>query len=134
MLFSNSNEKEILEIISNIEKFIDAEINSFPKVVIKGRSSNRNILDKLNNLTEKLYKKHQEEFRIYGEIMLIAEKLGNGIICDKIHHMNTSNKKLNYIAKTINNLVDSLNSILGSDTKKILNVLESYSNKNFRLN
>jgi methyl-accepting chemotaxis protein len=131
MLFSNSNEKEILEIISNIEKFIDAEINSFPKVVIKGRSSNRNILDKLNNLTEKLYKKHQEEFRIYGEIMLIAEKLGNGIICDKIHHMNTSNKKLNYIAKTINNLVDSLNSILGSDTKKILNVLESYSNMNF---
>ena len=39
-----------------------------------------------------------------------------------------------YYTKTINNLVDSLNSILGSDIKKILNVLESYSNMNFRLN
>ena len=131
MLFASSNQKEILEILSNIEKFIDGEINSFPRVEIKGKSSNKNVLDKLNNITEKLYKKNQEELMIYGEIMLISEKLANGQISDKIYHTNTSNKKLNYIAKTINELVNSLHTILGSDTKKIIEVLEAYSKMNF---
>ncbi len=133
MLFASSNQKEILEILSNIEKFIDGEINSFAKVEIKGKSSNKNILDKLNNITEKLYKKNQEELMIYGEIMLISEKLANGQISDKIYHTNTSNKKLNYIAKTINELVNSLHTILGSDTKKIIEVLEAYSKMNFTI-
>ena len=131
MLFASSNQKEILEILSNIEKFIDGEINSFSRVEIKGKSSNKNVLDKLNNITEKLYKKNQEELMIYGEIMLISEKLANGQISDKIYHTNTSNKKLNYIAKTINELVNSLHTILGSDTKKIIEVLEAYSKMNF---
>ena len=73
----------------------------------------------------------QEELMIYGEIMLISEKLANGQISDKIYHTNTSNKKLNYIAKTINELVNSLHTILGSDTKKIIEVLEAYSKMNF---
>ena len=40
--------------------------------------------------------------------MLIAEKLSDGYIEDKIYYTNTSNTKLNYIAKTVNNLVDRL--------------------------
>ena len=38
---------------------------------------------------------------------------------------------MNYIGKTINNLVDGLKSILGSNTQNILNVLDSYSHMDF---
>ena len=40
--------------------------------------------------------------------MLVVEKLANGDIKDKINYTNSSNKKLNYIAKTVNELVDTL--------------------------
>ena len=129
MFFKNSNQNDTLEMLSNIEKFIDGEINSFPTVSIK--NSDKKIIDKLNIISEKLYKKHQEEITLYGEIMLVTEKIANGLISDKIYHINTSNKKLNYIGKTINNLVDGLKSILGSNTQNILNVLDSYSHMDF---
>jgi methyl-accepting chemotaxis protein len=63
--------------------------------------------------------------------MFVSEKLSNGFISDKVYHTNTSNKKLNYIAKTVNELVDSLRLILGSNTQNILEVLEAYSQMNF---
>ena len=129
MFFKNSNQNDTLEILSNIEKFIDGEINSFPTV--SNKNSDKKIIDKLNIISEKLYKKHQEEITLYGEIMLVTEKIANGLISDKIYHINTSNKKLNYIGKTINNLVDGLKSILGSNTQNILNVLDSYSHMDF---
>ena len=129
MLFKNSNQNDTLEMLSNIEKFIDGEINSFPTV--SSKNSDKKIIDKLNIISEKLFKKHQEEISLYGEIMLISEKIANGHVSDKIFHSNTSNKKLNYIGKTINNLVDSLKLILGSNTQNILNVLDSYSHMDF---
>ena len=93
MFFKNSNQNDTLEILSNIEKFIDGEINSFPTV--SNKNSDKKIIDKLNIISEKLYKKHQEEITLYGEIMLVTEKIANGLISDKIYHINTSNKKLN---------------------------------------
>ncbi len=131
MLFSTSNQREILDAIHNIEKFLSGELNSFPKIEITNNDPNERILKELNNLGEMIYKKQQEELQIYGEIMLVSEKLSNGFISDKVYHTNTSNKKLNYIAKTVNELVDSLRLILGSNTQNILEVLEAYSQMNF---
>ena len=128
MFFKNSNENDTLEILSNIEKLIEGEINTFP---ILENNKNNKIINKLNKISEKLLQKQEEDIILYGEIMLVTEKITNGHIADKIYHTNTSNKKLNYIAKTINNLVDGLQSILGSDTQKILDVLDDYSNMNF---
>ncbi|WP_368030766.1 methyl-accepting chemotaxis protein [Arcobacter sp. s6] len=131
MFFKNSNQNDTLEILSNIEKFIDGEINSFPTLTNKSKTTDKKVIDKLNIISEKLFKRHQEEITLYGEIMLVTEKIANGNISDKIYHLNTSNKKLNYIGKTINNLVDGLKSILGSNTQNILNVLDSYSHMDF---
>ena len=128
MFLPSSNQSEIIQIIDNIENFLDGNINSFPN--LNTRKSNK-IVEKLNNLTNKLYKRHQEELRIYAEIMLVVEKLANGDIKDKINYTNSSNKKLNYIAKTVNELVDTLVQLLGNDMNQIIEVLDAYTHKDF---
>ena len=128
MFLPSSNQSEIIQIIDNIENFLDGNINSFPN--LNTRKSNK-IVEKLNNLTNKLYNRHQEELRIYAEIMLVVEKLANGDIKDKINYTNSSNKKLNYIAKTVNELVDTLGKLLGNDMNQIVEVLDAYTHKDF---
>ena len=63
MFLPSSNQSEIIQIIDNIENFLDGNLNSFPNFNIK--KSNK-IIEKLNNLTNKLYKRHQEELKIYA--------------------------------------------------------------------
>lgn len=132
MFFSDPNENKIIEALDNIEKFIDGDINAIPNVDFKAKGFNQKVVDKISSINDKLTTKNQDELMIYGEIMLIAEKLSDGLIEDKIYFTNTSNKKLNYIAKTVNNLVDNLNSIMGSDTHKIVHVLDKYAKLDFR--
>ncbi|PLY11217.1 MAG: chemotaxis protein [Arcobacter sp.] len=132
MFFSDPSENRIIETLDNIEKFIDGDINSLPKIDFKGKGFNQKIVEKISSINDKLSTKNQDELIIYGELMLIAEKLSDGFIEDKIYCTNTSNKKLNYIAKTVNNLVDNLNSIMGSDTHKIVHVLDKYAKLDFR--
>ncbi|ADG93595.1 methyl-accepting chemotaxis sensory transducer [Arcobacter nitrofigilis DSM 7299] len=131
MFFNNSSENKILEIFDNLEKFVDGEINSIPKIDYKSSGFNQKIIDKLSIISEKMCRKNEAELLVFGEIMLIAEKLSDGYISDKIHYTNTSNKKLNYIAKTINNLVDKLQDMLGSNLHKITYVLDKYAKLDF---
>jgi methyl-accepting chemotaxis protein len=132
MFFKDPNEEKIIDVLDNFEKFIDGEINALPKIDFRSKGFNQRVVDKLSKISEKLENKNQEELMIFGEIMLIAEKLSDGFIEDKIYYTNTSNKKLNYIAKTINNLVDNLNQMIGSDTHKITDVLDKYAKLDFR--
>ncbi|MGB5919589.1 MAG: methyl-accepting chemotaxis protein [Arcobacter sp.] len=131
MFFNKTSENKILEIFDNFEKFVDGKINSLPKIDYKSSGFNQKIIDKLSVISEKMCRKNQDELLVFGEIMLIAEKLSDGYISDKIHYINTSNKKLNYIAKTINNLVDKLHDMLGSDLHKITYVLDKYAKSDF---
>ncbi len=132
MIFKNKNENKILDLLDNIEKFVDGNINSLSKIDFESKGFSQEIINKLKIIVEKLQKKNQDELLIYGEVMLISEKLSDGFIEDKIYFTNTSNKKLNYIAKTINSLVDSLKKIIGSDTHKITYVLNNFSKQDFR--
>ena len=131
MFFKSKNDDKVLLALNNIEKFIDNEINSLPKMDLSNGGDQR-VLDKIRTISEKLEKKNQEELMIFGEIMLISEKLSDGYIEDKIYYTNTNNKKLNYIAKTVNSLVDSLKKIIGSNTHKISYVLNNFAKQDFR--
>ena len=95
MLFKNKNEDKILDLLTNIEKFVDGDINSIPKIDFQDRGFNQKLINKISVLNEKLEKKNQDELLIYGELMLISEKLSDGYSEDKIYFTNTNNKKLN---------------------------------------
>ena len=126
MFFNKKEEKITLNILNNIEAYLNNEINGIPNIDLKGKKSSK-IHNKLLNICDLLNKKNDEELMIYAEIILVSEKLANGDFDDKIHHVNTSNLKLNYIAKIINNLNESLK----TNFSQILNILNIYSNQNY---
>ena len=117
-----------LEILTILESYLKDEINYLPQIDYKNSYINKNIKDKLESIFSLINKKQDEELLIYGELLLITEKIASGDFDDKIYHTNTSNHKLNYIAKTINELVVNLkkNFTLVSD------ILHEYRKSDFR--
>ena len=127
MFFSNKGNSEILEALDNIDLFINNQINSIPNITSECTGFNKEIKNKIKKIINSLKEKNDDELKVYGEIMLISEKLADGNINDKIHHTETSNEKLNYISKTYNILIDNLKKIV--DT--ILETLKEFSNQNY---
>lgn len=121
------NNKNILNILDNIELYLKDEINSLPINNFKCSGYNKQIKDKLDSISAIMNQKNDDELLIYGELMLVSEKIEKGLIGDKIHHINTSNVKLNYIGKTINSLVD----ILRTNINQTINILQEYSHHNY---
>ncbi len=96
MFFKSTKNSDILNILENIELYLNNDINSLPTIDFECKGYNRQLKDKLDSICKILNQKNDEELQIYGEIMLISEKIENGLIGDKIYHCNTSNVKLNY--------------------------------------
>ncbi|MFW2352196.1 methyl-accepting chemotaxis protein [Aliarcobacter butzleri] len=128
MFFSKKKDNQnILMALDNIEKYLKNDINYLPDINFEVKEKNKEIKNKLDSIFSLLNRKNNEEFMIYGELMLVCEKIINGLIGDKIFHVNTSNEKLNYIAKTINILVDNLKNVI----EQIISTLNDYSNYNY---
>lgn len=127
MFFNRSENNNILEILKNVEAFLKNDINSLPEMDMQNKKMDKDIKDTLVSICEILNQRNNDELQIYGELMLISEKISNGLIGDKIYHTDTSNVKLNYIAKTINNLVTNLDVII----KEVTVVLTEYSHYNY---
>jgi methyl-accepting chemotaxis protein len=127
MFFTKNKDKEILEMLDGIEEYLKNDINSLPEFNFECSGTQKKMKNKLDSICNILNQRNDEELQIYGELMLVAEKVQAGNFNDKIHHTNTSNSKLNYIANTINLLVDNLKSSIN----EILEMLDSYSNYNY---
>ncbi len=125
-MFSKGNDS-ILDALDGIENYLKNDINSINKIDKDCTGFNKKVKDKLNNIIEIMNQKNDEELLVYGEIMLICEKLSEGYLNDKIYHTNINNPKLNYISKTINSLIDNQTNIVNS----ILKILEEYSKHNY---
>ena len=119
MFFSNNSNKDILKVLCEIEKSLNNEIN---KIELKDLKLTGEIGQKLESICSSINRKNDEELQIFGEIMVVSEKLASGIVSDRISFTNSSNYKLNYIAETINNLASDLEKSLGL----IKNTLLSY--------
>jgi methyl-accepting chemotaxis protein len=126
MFFNQKRNSEVLHYLNNIELFLKNEINNIP-MDCRDSKMDSEIKDKLFSICSILNKKNDEELLIYGELMLVSEKIVYGDFDDIIYHTNTSNTKLNYIAKTINYLVQNLKVI----NKQIVDILNLYSNQNY---
>jgi len=127
MFFSNKGNEFILKYLEDIDSYINNEINTLPQYDELCTGFNLIIKNKLEKISSSLKIKNDEELKVYGEIMLISEKIADGNINDKVYHTNTSNKKLNYIAKTFNTLIENLKFTV----QTILSTLENYSKHDY---
>ncbi|MEJ5168185.1 MAG: chemotaxis protein, partial [Arcobacteraceae bacterium] len=126
MFFNKKSNSEVLYYLNNIELFLKNEINNIPMDCMDSKMD-IDVKNKLMSICSILNKKNDEELLIYGELMIVSEKIVYGDFDDIIYHTNTSNTKLNYIAKTINYLVKNLKTV----NKQIVDILSLYSNQNY---
>jgi methyl-accepting chemotaxis protein len=122
MFFGNNNEKEVLDSLEVLKNFVKGDIN---KIELNSNTSDK-VLNSIKELADIMEAKQTEELTVYGEIMLVSEKLADGLTDDRIT-ATSSNHKLNYIAKTLNIMAEKLDQSL----TEIDGLLSEYANQNF---
>ena len=127
MFFNNKSDKKILEYLDLIIDYLSNKTNKINKIEFEASGSSKEIKGRLDLITDILNRRNDDELLIYGEMMLISEKMMKGDFSDKIYHIKTSNIKLNYIANVINNL----NISIKNNIDYMLKVLDSYSKYNY---
>ncbi|MDD2886215.1 MAG: methyl-accepting chemotaxis protein [Aliarcobacter sp.] len=126
MFFSNAD-KNIINSLDNIIDYLNNKTNIIVPNDFKSSRKNKEVTKRLDLIIEILNKKNDDELHIYGEIMLVAEKMMKGDFSDRIFNIKTSNIKLNYIASVINNL----NYSMKTNIDNMLKVLDEYSKYNY---
>ncbi len=126
-MFFNKSDKKIVDNLDSIIDYLNNKTNKIDKFDFETSGNNKEIKKRLDLITDILNKKNDDELLIYGELMLVAEKMMKGDFTDKIYNTKTSNIKLNYIA----NVINRLNHELKNNISNILKILQEYSNYNY---
>ncbi len=129
MFFSNTKDtNEILQILEKFENYIKGDLNniSLSSDTVKDKNLNQ-IANKIIDIANHIAKEKEEDLKVFGEIMLVCEKLSDGYTDDTITRK-TSDEKLNYVAYSINEAVKNINTSLSEVTK----VLHQYENNDYR--
>ncbi len=126
-MFFSQNNSDVLASLDIIKSFLDGNLNSIG--TLPKKNADKQIAQKLQEIAELLEKQHREELAVFGEIMLVSEKLSDGITSDRIT-THSSNHKLNFIAKTMNKLAQKYDDLINN----VVSVLGNYANYNYTQN
>ena len=125
-----SNKKEINKILNTIdllEEYIEDQNGHLQIENTVEKKSYRQIEDKIIELACKIEEQRNRDMKVFGELMLICEKVSDGFTEDRITQT-TTDHKINYIAKTVNNMTEKLDISLN----KTFEVLNEYKEQDFR--
>ncbi len=115
---NSSNEQDILNLIKNIEKFIDREKNSID--IPKGDNNNP-IFEALASLAKKIEDKNEKDLGLNGKMLILLEKMSDGDFSDYIN-IKTDDPYLNYFAKSLNSATKKLH----KNFLEIVKILKEY--------
>jgi len=124
-----ANDKDIDTLIDTIDSFYDYLNNQNGKLNISRDVKNKKIKileDKIFNLIDRYKEERVTNIKVFGEMMIVCEKLSDGYSDDRIV-LKSNDSKINYISNTINNMCDRLDESLQNTTK----ILKEYENRNF---
>ncbi|MDC0933195.1 methyl-accepting chemotaxis protein [Arcobacteraceae bacterium] len=124
-----SNDKDIDALINTVDSFYDYLNNQNGQLNIKKSVKNKKIQileEKLFRLIDRYQEERVQNVKVFGEMMIVCEKLSDGYSDDRIV-LKSNDSKINYISKTINNMCDRLDISLQNVTQ----ILDEYENRNF---
>ena len=126
MFSSNKKDIDLLaSFIDEIDSYIKNDINSFD-IPEKSTKKLKKIEDKIVSLAQYIKDQKRQDIKVFGEIMLVCEKLSDGFTDDEITEK-SSDAKINYISKTINSMSFKLDTALREVTQR----LKEYENQNY---
>ena len=127
MFFSNKNDvNEIMRFLNEFDSYMDNELNDINTDKENKSKKLIQIQDKILDIAKKLKTKKTEDLKVYGEIMLVCEKLSDGYTNDEIS-MKSSDAKINYISKTINEMTLKINHSISEVSTR----LKEYKEQNY---
>jgi methyl-accepting chemotaxis protein len=129
MFFSNTKDtNSILEMLEQFENYIKGDLNTL--TLSKENVNDKNlqlIAKKIINIAEHISKENGEDLKVFGEVMLVCEKLSDGYTDDSITQK-TSNDTLNYVSFSINEAIKNIQASLDAVTK----ILHQYEKNDYR--
>ena len=130
MLFSNKKDiNSILDTLGHFEEYIKGDINDLEFNSDFENKKLKQIEDKILSIASHYKNQRTQDLKVFGEIMLVCEKLSDGFTDDEIIEF-SSDEKINYIAKTVNQTVTTIDNSL----QKVRVILNEYENNDFRNN
>ena len=127
MFFSNKNDvNEIMRFLNEFDSYMDNELNDINTDKENKSKKLIQIEDKILDIAKKLRTKKTEDLKVYGEIMLVCEKLSDGYTNDEIS-TKSSDAKINYISKTINEMTFKVNHAITEVSTR----LKEYQEQNY---
>jgi len=124
---SKKDESHILYLLEHFQEYIMAETNEL-EFELNHKSKNTSIIEgKILELAHNLREQRLADLKVFGEIMLVCEKLSDGFTDDRVTQT-SHDPKINYIASTINQMIDKVENSL----KSVVKVLQEYENDDFR--
>ncbi|MDX9743843.1 MAG: methyl-accepting chemotaxis protein [Arcobacteraceae bacterium] len=129
MFFSNTKDtKYILELLEQFESYIKGDLNSLQFQEHSTKDKNLNLIaKKVVHIAKALEQEKEEDLKVFGEIMLVCEKLSDGYTNDFITQK-TSDEKLNYVSYSINEAVKNIQVSLNEVTQ----ILHQYEKNDYR--
>jgi len=127
MIFSKKKDIQALSSsLAEFSAFIHADINS---VNTQPSVKDKNFLkieEQILTLAKNIEEQRTNDLKVYGEIMIVCEKLSDGFTNDEITSQ-SPDPKINYIAKTIN----TMNSKIQFAINEVCSKLEEYETQNY---
>ena len=128
MILNPTNDKNnLLKELELFHKYVNGELNDLDMQQSKcSNNTFKQIENKIVEIAQDIKTQHKESLTVYGEIMIACEKLSDGFTNDKITSK-SHDPKLNYIAKTLNDMFGHLDEVLSN----VQNTLNEYSELNY---
>jgi methyl-accepting chemotaxis protein len=120
---SKTSTTELLEILDEVEELVKGNINNTKKLDIHSKAESDQVVAKIKGIVDTYQKNAEQDLGVYGEIMLVCERMSDGYFNDRIKST-TENPKIQYIAKSINDMCDKMERAF-DDIARVLKEFES---------
>ena len=137
MIFSNKKDLDsISEFLDTFSSYVKSDINELELKNVAKDKKLAELENKILELADVIQNQRTEDLKVYGEIMIVCEKLSDGYTTDEITSKSTD-PKINYISKTVNTMSSKINFAISEITQRLKeyeeqNYLESVDESLFR--
>ena len=125
-MFFNKDEDSVLNALQILKEYISSDRNTIKNKKVTKSKKFLKIEEELHSISNILQEKDKKNLTVYGEIMLVCEKISDGYTHDKITSR-SNDTKINYIASTLNEMLEKLSFSIN----EALIVLDEYKNQNY---
>ena len=126
----NKNLTTISQGLGNFFKFLNKENNSPSKIDIKANDEFGEMAKDINQNIQQIERNIIDENNLIVDLKDVVNEVGNGHIVKRIEK-ESNTQSLNDLKNLINQMLDNLEKLVGTDINELAEVIESYSKYDF---